>query len=275
MGYFGASGAPDLSYASYLRVTELLSQQRCVSEPAEHDELQFIVVHQVFELWFKLLLHELDAVGVHLAGASDEDVREAARLLGRVAAVERVLQGSLHVLETMRPIDFLRFRDRLKPASGFQSAQFRELEFLAGIRDETLLPLVRGEATAEARLRRRLAEPSLGERFFSCLRRRGFDAPEGETGRAARVAALRRIYEEPSRLPLEYALAEALAEFDEQLTLWRQHHVAMVERVIGGKIGTGAAVTGAREGVRYLRTTLDRKAIPELWEVRATIGGGP
>src|SRR5262245_3483064 len=136
MGYFGAAGAPDLSYASYLRVAELLSQQRCVSEPAEHDELQFIVVHQVFELWFKLLLHELDAVGARLAAAGDEDVREAARLLGRVAAVERVLQNSLHVLETMRPIDFLRFRDRLKPASGFQSAQFRELEFLAGIRDE-------------------------------------------------------------------------------------------------------------------------------------------
>src|SRR5262245_37050813 len=275
MGYFGAAGAPDLSYASYLRVAELLSQQRCVSEPAEHDELQFIVVHQVFELWFKLALHELDAVGVRLAAAGDEDVREAARLLGRVAAIERVLQGSLHVLETMRPIDFLRFRDRLKPASGFQSAQFRELEFLAGIRDETLLPLVRAEATAEARLRRRLGEPSLGERFFACLRRRGFDAPEGEPERAARVAALRRIYEEPSRFPLEYALAEALAEFDEQLTLWRQHHVAMVERVIGGKIGTGAAVTGSREGIRYLRTTLDRKAIPELWEVRATIGGGP
>ncbi|HET6203157.1 MAG TPA: tryptophan 2,3-dioxygenase family protein [Planctomycetota bacterium] len=275
MGYFGAAGGADLSYASYLRIPELLSQQRCISDPPEHDEVQFIVVHQVFELWFKLILHELDAVSARLAGAGDEDVREATRLLGRVAAIEEVLQRSLHVLETMRPIDFLRFRDRLKPASGFQSAQFREVEFLAGVRDESLLLLFRGDATAEARLRRRLEEPSLGERFFEALRRRGFDAPAGEGARAARIAALRRIYEEPARWPLEYALAESLAEFDEQLTLWRQHHVAMVERVIGGKVGTGAAVTGAREGVRYLRTTLERKGIPELWEVRTSIGGGP
>ena len=274
MGYFGAPGVPgDLTYSGYLRIPELLSLQRLVSKPPQHDEMQFIVVHQVFELWFKLILHELDAVGALLARADDEGVREATRLLARVAAVEDLLTRGIHLLETMRPIDFLRFRDRLKPASGFQSAQFRELEFVCGFRDETLLPLVRVDRATEERLRKRLAEPSLGDRFFACLSKRGSDAPPGEAGREKRVAALRRIYEEPSRFPLEYALAEALCEFDERFGLWRQHHVAMVERVIGGKIGTGAAVTGEKEGVRYLRTTLGRKSIPELWEVRTSIGG--
>jgi len=276
MGYFGASGAPgDLTYANYLRIGELLSLQRPRSDPVRHDEIPFIVVHQVSELWFRLVLHELDAVAAHLDRSHDEDVAEAARLLQRASSIVEVVASGIRLLETMRPVDFLAFRDQLKPGSGFQSAQFRELEFLLGFRDETVIPLLREDSKVEERLRRRLAAPSMRERFFACLFRRGFETDLGGASPEQRLASLRRIYEDPLRYPLEYGLCEGLVEIDERIGLWRLHHIAMVERVIGGKIGTGASVTAQREGVRYLRTTVGQKAFPELWEVRTTLGGTP
>jgi tryptophan 2,3-dioxygenase len=276
MGYFGASGAPgDLTYANYLRIGDLLSLQRPHSDPPSHDEIPFILVHQVSELWFRLVLHELDAVAAHLERAHDEDFSEAARLLARAAKVLALVAPGIRILETMRPVDFLAFRDQLKPGSGFQSAQFRELEFLLGFRDESVIPLLREEAATEGRLRRRLAEPSIRERFFAGLYRRGFETDPRHASGEARLAALRRIYEDPMRYPLEYGAAEGLVELDERLGMWRLQHLAMVERVIGGKTGTGASVTGEREGVRYLRTTVGRRAFPELWEVRTLLGGKP
>lgn len=256
-------GEEKLTYDDYLRVPALLELQTPQSSPPEHDELQFIVIHQTYELWFKLVLHELDEVARRIDA---DDLREAARLLRRVVEVERVLVAQIHVLETMLPADFLRFRDRLKPASGFQSAQFREIEFAAGLKDRALLRFFPEGTPNRARLDRRLAEPSLGDRFFAMLERRGLPA----RGREARLASLRAIYGAPGGGEHRDALdlAEALLDFDEQLSLWRFHHVRMAERVIGLKIGTGGS-----EGVQYLASTVVAKAhaFPELWEVRTLL----
>jgi tryptophan 2,3-dioxygenase len=249
-------GEEGLTYDDYLRVPQLLDLQTPRSDPAEHDELQFIVVHQTYELWFKLALHELDEVARRIDA---DDPRGAARLVRRVVEIMRILVAQIHVLETMLPGDFLRFRDRLKPASGFQSAQFREIEFAAGLKDRALLRFFPEGTPARARLDARLAAPSLGERFFALLARRGLGGD--------RLAALRALYmTDAHRDPLE--LAEALLDFDEQLSLWRFHHVRMAERVIGAKAGTGGS-----EGVAYLAGTVAAKAhaFPELWEVRTLL----
>jgi tryptophan 2,3-dioxygenase len=256
-------GEEKFTYEDYLRVPELLSLQVARSDPPEHDELQFIIVHQTYELWFRLVLHELDEAGRRMDAG---DARGAARLFRRVVAIQKVLVEQVHVLETMLPSDFLRFRDRLKPASGFQSAQFRELEFAAGLKDRALLKFFDEGTPARARLERRLGEPSLGERFFALLARRGL--PAGD--RAARLEALRAIYAAgaaPAHADL-VELGEALLDFDEHLSLWRFHHVRMAERVIGAKPGTGGS-----EGVEYLARTVTAKAhaFPELWEVRTLL----
>ncbi len=253
-----------LDYEEYLRLPDLLSLQRPLSSPAEHDELQFIIVHQTYELWFKLLLHELDEVARRMGGpaAVDADVREAARLVRRCVEIERLLVRQIHILETMLPGDCLRFRVRLKPASGFQSDQIREIEVLTGIRDPSVLAYFAPKDERRSRLDRRLAEPSLRDRFFGLVARR-LAAPTGTP--AERIEALRRLYASPPGDATLLDLAEALIELDEQLGLWRYHHVRMAERVIGFKLGTGGS-----EGVAYLAQTLQTKgkAFPELWEVR-------
>jgi tryptophan 2,3-dioxygenase len=256
-------GEEKLTYEAYLKVPELLALQVPQSTPAEHDEVMFIVVHQTYELWFRLILHEIDEAARRMDAG---DVREAARLLRRVVEIQRVLAAQIHVLETMLPADFLRFRDRLKPASGFQSAQFREIEFAAGLSDRAVLAFFAEGTAARARLDRRLAEPTLRDRFFALLAREGL--PSGD--RAARLEALRALYAEGlsgRRLDLR-DLAEALLDFDEWLSLWRFHHVRMAEREIGSKPGTGGS-----DGVQYLAQTLERKphAFPELWEVRTVL----
>lgn len=267
-------------YGSYLKVPELLELQNPFTE--EHDEMQFIVVHQVYELWFRLVLHELDAVMRLLETADgktrarDEDLWEAKRLLERVTKIQDVLVLHLPILETMRPGDFLRFRDRLKPASGFQSAQFREVEFLAGQKDRALFERCDADPKSMERLAARLDGPTLRERFADVARSRGLEVVVGEPGSAefARaVSALAALYEKPVADPALYALAEGFCDFDERLALWRSRHLAMVERVIGGKLGTGYAATGAGyEGMRYLAGTLRKRAFPELWEVRTRMG---
>jgi len=263
-----------LTYARYLRVPELLSLQECLSAPPHHDETLFIVIHQVYELWFKLLLHEIDSAIACLAADRPE---EATRLLRRVVAVQRLLVHQVDVLETMRPQDFLGFRYHLNPASGFQSVQFREIEFVLGIKDAAILKhLVAGPDEVQ-RLERRLAAPSLGDAFDALLRRRGLGggtAP-GTQGAAAqpegwRLAALTRIYESPETHPWLLALCEVLVDIDECLALWRAHHVQMVERMIGAKRGTGGS-----DGVSYLRSTLPKRAFPDLWRVRTELGDEP
>lgn len=258
---------PELTYGDYLKVPELLQLQVCLSEPAHHDELQFIIVHQVYELWFKLILHELDEA---LARLQHDDVRTAIRLMRRVVAIQKVLVQQIDVLETMRPVDFLGFRNNLKPASGFQSWQFREIEFLAGCKDAAFLHHHEGDPVALARLRRRWDEPSLRDVFFELLRRRGFELPPGSRFEADAqqrcVEQLLRILAEPDRYDELYQLCDVIIEFDEHVALWRDRHVRMVERMIGKKTGTGGS-----EGVLYLQSTLDKKFFPELWEARTAL----
>jgi tryptophan 2,3-dioxygenase len=275
MSFGRPGGETKLSYGGYLRVPDLLSLQELRSDPAQHDEMLFILIHQVYELWFKQILHEVVAILRHL---EHDEVLGADRLLRRCIEIQRVLIQQLTVLETMMPVDFLAFRDHLMPASGFQSAQFRELEFVAGLKDPRHLRTFGEQSPEHAALSRRLDEPTLPEAFFALLRRQGFDAPvpaadaSEEERRDAfdrRVRALVRVYLEAESHYALLRLCETLIEFDELFTLWRFRHVQMVERVIGGKPGTGGS-----EGSAYLRTTLERRAFPELWDVRGHLGGG-
>ena len=260
---FGLPPAPGpgrLTYGSYLKVHDLVALQTTMSEPAQHDELLFIVIHQVYELWFKQLLHEVDEVIKRLD--ADQPLG-AQRLLKRCNEIERVLIQQLSVLETMTPNDFLTFRDHLMPASGFQSSQFRSLEFVSGAKHARHIEQYpEGEERAE--LQRRFDGPTLNDAFYALLRRRGFTLPAGDDAREQRARELVRIYQEPDQHYDLYLLAEALIEYDEFFTLWRIHHINMVERMIGSKPGTGGS-----EGVAYLRKTIDAKFFPELWELRS------
>src|SRR5256886_3387684 len=166
-----------LSYNKYLRVTELIDLQTCLSSPAHHDELLFITVHQAYELWFKQILHELDAA---IALMKEDRTAEAAQALRRVVEIEKLLIQQIHILETMAPINFLGFRDQLNPASGFQSMQFREIEFASGLKHEGLLHEFRDDEFASGRLKKRFAAPSLGDAFYAALWKRGLEAPAGQ-----------------------------------------------------------------------------------------------
>jgi tryptophan 2,3-dioxygenase len=255
--HFGEEGAR-LTYGSYLRVQELLDQQRLESDPPAHDELLFITIHQVYELWFKQLLHELGAVREEMFSGH---LWRARHLLGRVVSIEDVLIRQVGVLETMTPQDFLVFRDRLAPASGFQSVQFRELEFLSGAKDPGYLERFRGlTADERARLELRLEEPSLWDAFLHVVRRAGLQADDDEqlTASMLTVAANRPRYGEL------WELAERLLDHDANAAMWRSRHVLMVERQIGTKSGTGGS-----SGSPYLRSRLGLHYYPLLWELRS------
>jgi aminocarboxymuconate-semialdehyde decarboxylase len=278
-----AAGAPPLApeagkltYSSYLKVPELLDLQQPQSVPPHHDELLFILVHQTYELWFKELLHDLDAVVANLqkAGAapqSHDEVYEAARLLRRCTEITRVLVEQFTILETMLPTHFLAFRGLLEPASGFQSEQFREIEFLCGLKDEKMLRYHRPTAEAYASLKRRLEEPSLRDVFFGALQAMGKLAPAGEgaTDRErfeARARAVHELYKDEHHHRDWIDVCERLTEFDELIVSWRLRHIQLVERIIGIRMGTGGST-----GASYLKLTLDKKFFPELWEARTLL----
>jgi aminocarboxymuconate-semialdehyde decarboxylase len=277
----GATGAPivlqagQLTYSSYLKVPELLELQRPQSSPQHHDELMFIIVHQTYELWFKELLHDLDAVVANLQGAtkkpdSHDKVYEAARLLRRCTEITRVLVEQFTILETMLPTHFLAFRGRLEPASGFQSEQFRELEFLCGLKDEKMLRYHRPTPEAHAQLERRLREPSLHDVFFEALSAMGrLQLNNSSTERErfeARARAVLSLYRDEHECRDWIDVCERLTEFDELVVSWRLRHIQLVERVIGARIGTGGSA-----GSSYLKLTLDKKFFPELWEARTLL----
>jgi tryptophan 2,3-dioxygenase len=258
-----------LSYNKYLRVADLIALQECLSDPAHHDELLFITIHQTYELWFKQILHEIDA---SVALMNEDRPFVAARALLRVVEIEKVLVNQIHLLETMTPISFLGFRDELNPASGFQSMQFREIEFASGLKDRGTLDNFREDEFAHPRLQARFDAPTLAEAFYAFLRRRGLDAPDDAATLAPeertrryglRTRAVLEVLTHFEERPEEFALSEALIAHDEYFSLWRSHHVKMVERMVGTKRGTGGS-----EGVGYLRTTLDQRFFPELWEAR-------
>lgn len=266
-----------LTYNAYLMVNELKQLQICQSDPAHHDEPLFITIHQTYELWFKLILHELDEVMRQMAAGKS---RRATFFLRRVSTIMKVLVGQIHILETMSPQDFLGFRNSLKPASGFQSSQFREIEIISGLKDKRLLEHFNGDSVSYGELTRRYNEPSLLEGYYDLLRRNGFNMrvpdnqsdpeskgpPDGDEFQSERVKELRKLYELTEQYIDLHDLAEGLVDLDEQIALWRMHHVTVVERVIGFKRGTGGS-----EGVGYLRTTLNKRAFPDLWAVRTLI----
>jgi tryptophan 2,3-dioxygenase len=263
----------DLTYESYLKVPELLALQDLKSIPPHHDELLFIVIHQAYELWFKMILFEVENA---MAYMSKGEVLRANHFLRRVVEIQKLLVAQIHILETMTPIEFLGFRGHINPASGFQSFQFRELEFVAGLVDVAFYEHFIEQAGL-ASLRRRAEEPSLWHAFQALLRDRGFDVPaplpnDPPAGpeRHQLLMALKALYETPQTHMDLYMLAEALVDFDAQLALWRFHHVTVVERVIGMKPGTGGS-----EGVGYLLSTLDKRCFPLLWEVRFHLGHQP
>jgi tryptophan 2,3-dioxygenase len=246
-----------LTYGDYLKIDDLISLQKLLSDPQHHDEMLFIIIHQVYELWFKLLLHELDTIIDRL---NRDEPLKANRLLRRCIEVQRVLVNQVAVLETMTPMDFLAFRDHLLPASGFQSAQFREIEYVSGLKEKGYMKNYKPASEEYERLEARLKSPSLGDAYYDLLRRRGFDLPDAKE---IRVRELLRIYEEAEKHYDLFLLTESLIEYDETFALWRLRHVKMVERMIGSKTGTGGS-----EGANYLKATVERRFFPELWELR-------
>jgi tryptophan 2,3-dioxygenase len=256
---FGEQGA-QLTYGSYLRLSQLLDSQHLESDPPAHDELLFITVHQVYELWFKQLLHEVTAARDAMG---DGRLWRAQHLLVRVHVIERTLVQQVDVLETMTPQDFLEFRQRLAPASGFQSVQFRELEFVSGAKDPAYLERFRGLTDSEKeRLAHRLAEPTLWDAFLDVLRAHGLPAATDEEV----AASLRTVAHDRSQYAAIWALAEALLQHDALAASWRSRHVVMVERMIGGKSGTGGS-----SGSAYLRGRLAMQYYPLLWELRSEL----
>ena len=251
-----------ISYGSYLKVDELRSLQAPLSRPEHHDELLFIIIHQVYELWFKQLLHEMGAI---FAALDRDDLLRVAKGFRRVHTIQRLLEQQVDVLETMTPQDFNQFRDNLNPASGFQSIQFRELEFACGIRRIETLKHIETSSDERARLEQRLQEPSLYDHVKGVLARRGFATESSE----ALIETYRTIYTDDSKYYDLYMLLEDLIEFDERMLLWRGRHVRMVERMIGNKKGTGGS-----SGAEYLQGTLVHRFFPELWEVRTHLGAG-
>ena len=227
---------------------ELLSLQR--TETAAHDELLFIVVHQVYELWFKEVLHELDAA---LLAMQAGDAYWATHYLRRVRSIEEVLVRQVEVLETMRPQDFLAFRSELAPASGFQSVQFRMIEFTSGLRDPSYVDRIELTPDERVALEARLTGPSLWDAWLSLVDSRG-------------GPALREIAGDRDRYGDLFDVAEALIDHDEALGMWRFRHVQMVERQLGSKSGTGGST-----GASYLRTTITKKLFPELWSLRSEL----
>jgi tryptophan 2,3-dioxygenase len=263
-----ADEEPRLTYGGYLKIRELISLQHLLTDPPQHDEMLFIIIHQVYELWFKELLHELDTIIERLDA---NQPLAAHRLVRRCIEIERVLVSQIDVLETMMPVDFLAFRDHLMPASGFQSHQFRELEYVSGLKDPRFLKNYDVGSEERALLETRLAGPTLVDAFYAMLRRHGFNLPEEATAgvedrdadEAQRMAELKRIYQDAEKHYALFLLTESLIEYDEMFSMWRLRHIKMVERMIGSKTGTGGS-----EGAAYLKKTVERKFFPELWELR-------
>ena len=260
---FGEQGA-QLTYGSYLRLPQLLDSQHLESDPPAHDELLFITIHQVYELWFKQLLHEVSSArDAMLGGVGGGRLWWAQHLLHRVHVIERVLVQQIDVLETMTPQDFLEFRQRLAPASGFQSVQFRELEFISGAKDPKYLDRFKGITSVERqRLDARLAEPTLWDAFVSVLRSFGLPADTDEEV----LASLRTVAHDRDQYAVVWALAEGLLQHDELAANWRARHVVMVERMIGSKSGTGGS-----SGSTYLRSRLPVQYYPILWDLRSEL----
>ena len=248
-----------MSYADYLDLKDLLGAQRPLSDL--HDEMLFIVIHQTKELWMKQLLHEL-RFAVPLVEA--DRFAEAYKAMSRISRIQAVMTLSWDVLSTLTPVDYLKFRNVLGTSSGFQSEQFREIEFRLGLKEPNFLAQYAEGSKERAALERALAEPSLREASHAALERAGFDL--GDRSVESIAAAWLQVYRDAERWFDLYELAEKLVDIDDALAAWRHKHVLTVERIIGNKPGTGGSA-----GAPYLRGTLDKRVFPELWALRTQL----
>lgn len=246
-----------MTYADYLHLDTLLSAQRPVSDL--HDEMLFVIIHQTKELWLKQMLHE---VGLACRLVREDKFAEAYKVLSRVSRIQTVMTLSWDVLATMTPVDYSAFRGVLGTSSGFQSAQFRELEYRLGIKDPKFLDYYEGGSEGQARLRQALEEPSLWDEANAALVRAGLDID----GEGALQAAWLEVYRNPDTHFGLYQLAEKLVDLDDALAAWRHKHMLTVERIIGFKKGTGGSA-----GAAYLASTLTKRAFPELWSLRTDL----
>ena len=264
-----------MSYAGYLHLDRLLDAQHPLSNPAEHDELLFIVQHQVSELWMKLMIHELKSAIVHLRA---DELGSCQKSFARCKQVLRQLTEMWSVLETLTPSDYMRFRDILGPSSGFQSLQYRTIEFLLGNKNASMLKVFAHDPAAEASLRDVLESPSLYDEALRWLARHGHAVPAHRVERdwsrplvsdPALLPVFERIYEDTEAHWQAYHLLEDLVDLESQFQLWRFRHMRTVMRIIGFKRGTGGS-----SGVGFLKQALDLTFFPELFEVRTTVGLG-
>jgi tryptophan 2,3-dioxygenase len=248
-----------ITYSDYLKLDQLLSAQQPLS--SLHDEMLFIVIHQTKELWMKELLHEL-RLAIGLVG--EDRFAEAYKAMARIGRIQAVMTLSWDVLSTLTPVDYLKFRDVLGTSSGFQSQQFREIEFRLGPKNPAFLEQHAEGSPGRARLEAALKEPSLREAAIAALERAGFDV--GDRSVEALAAAWVQVYRDSERWFELYELAEKLLDIDDALASWRHKHVLTVERIIGNKRGTGGSA-----GAPYLRSTLDKRVFPELWALRTEL----
>jgi tryptophan 2,3-dioxygenase len=269
-GLEGVFHRPDLSYGDYLKLDRILSAQEPLSE--EHDELLFIVIHQATELWMRLSLHELRAAREHLRR---DEPGPALKMIARVSRIQTQLIQSWDVLATMTPSEYSRIRPSLGQSSGFQSFQYRALEFLLGAKDPATLPVHEPTPGIHADLKAAMAEPSLYDESLRLLARRGFSIPAGHLERdfsapycadPAVEAAWLAIYREPEKDWDLYELAEKLVDLEFRFQQWRFTHMKTVERIIGFKRGTGGS-----SGVAYLSRALEGSFFPELLSVRTSL----
>jgi tryptophan 2,3-dioxygenase len=261
------------TYGGYLDLERLLSAQNPRSRPEHHDELLFIVQHQTSELWLKLVLHELRAARAYLA---DDDLDPALKCLARVKNIQRTLTEQWSVLATLTPREYAQFRGALGPASGFQSHQYRAVEFILGNKNAAMLAVFDGEPEARAALEELLEAPTLYDEFLRLLSRRGLDVPTEVLERDHRqpwrfqpalVPLFRRIYESTDTPWGIYEACESLVDVEDNFQMWRFRHLLTVRRTIGEKTGTGGS-----SGVGFLKRALDLTFFPELYAVRTEIG---
>jgi len=257
--------AEPVTYSGYLRLDQLLSAQQPRS--SEHDEMLFIVIHQIYELWFKQLLHELGKLQAELeSGLSTHGMRT----LRRTLAILKIVVAQLDVLETMTPNQFTSFRNWLGTSSGFESAQFRELEAVLGRRDPMMVAQYADGSPERARISAAMSRPSVFDSFISYLTDQGYDPPADvrhrDVSRPVEASAglqqvLKKVYEDDTDAS---AMCELLVDLDEGMQEWRYRHVKMVERTIGGRQGTGGSA-----GASYLRSTVGNPTFPDLWAMRS------
>lgn len=264
--------AGEMSYGDYLRLDKILDAQDLVSKPPHHDEMLFIIQHQTAELWMKLMLHELAAA---IGFMQRDRLDRCSKILSRVKHVQAQMFNQWAVLETLTPSEYLQFRDALGHASGFQSHQFRKLEFLLGNKGKDYLSVYSHDPVVYEELKRALESPSIYEEFLLFLHRQGFDLPTEvidrdwsvqREGHPRVIAAFKIIYSEPHKYWDAYEMAEKLVDLEENFQLWRFRHIKTVERIIGYRMGTGGS-----SGVDFLRKGLEQRLFPELLDVRTEL----